>query len=183
MSLVWVVSRFRLKAPPGISSSCISPLTSSGQRSRAHGRPNLRNRLHYRHNQEGNHESSYEHVVALEGKKQISKTLSSYGQNRSLKKKKKKKGKKRNAVPVHDMKVNGPAEAQIYSPTRWSALTPQPAWALGKEQPVSIEQGLGRARGLSGRFEQHTTLLSLPKNDMRFIRRPAQIHLLRYPSI
>ena len=33
--MVWVVSRFRLKAPPGISSSCISPLTSSGQRSRA----------------------------------------------------------------------------------------------------------------------------------------------------
>ena len=30
-----------------------------------HGRPNLRSRLHYRHNQEGNHESSYEHVVAL----------------------------------------------------------------------------------------------------------------------
>ena len=33
--MVWVVSRFRFKAPPGISSSCISPLTSSGQRSRA----------------------------------------------------------------------------------------------------------------------------------------------------
>ena len=33
--MVWVVSRFRLKAPPGISSSCITPLTSSGQRSRA----------------------------------------------------------------------------------------------------------------------------------------------------
>ena len=33
--MVWVVSRFGLKAPPGISSSCISPLTSSGQRSRA----------------------------------------------------------------------------------------------------------------------------------------------------
>ena len=33
--MVWVVSRFRLKAPPGISSSCISPLTSSRQRSRA----------------------------------------------------------------------------------------------------------------------------------------------------
>ena len=32
--MVWVVSRFRLKVPPGISSSCISPLTSSGQRSR-----------------------------------------------------------------------------------------------------------------------------------------------------
>ena len=35
VTMVWVVSRFRLKAPPGISSSCISPLTSSGQRSRA----------------------------------------------------------------------------------------------------------------------------------------------------
>ena len=34
VTMVWVVSRFRLKAPPGISSSCISPLTSSGQRSR-----------------------------------------------------------------------------------------------------------------------------------------------------
>ena len=33
--MVWVVSSFRLKAPPGISSSCISPFTSSGQRSRA----------------------------------------------------------------------------------------------------------------------------------------------------
>ena len=32
--MVWVVSRFRLKAPPGISSPCVSPLTSSGQRSR-----------------------------------------------------------------------------------------------------------------------------------------------------
>ena len=32
--MIWVVSRFRLKAPPGISSSCISPLTSSGQCSR-----------------------------------------------------------------------------------------------------------------------------------------------------
>ena len=28
------LGRFRFKAPPGISSSCISPLTSSGQRSR-----------------------------------------------------------------------------------------------------------------------------------------------------
>ena len=35
VTMVWVVSRFRLKAPPGISSSCISPLTSLGQRSRA----------------------------------------------------------------------------------------------------------------------------------------------------
>ena len=35
VTMVWVVSRFRFKAPPGISSSCISTLTSSGQRSRA----------------------------------------------------------------------------------------------------------------------------------------------------
>ena len=35
VTMVWVVSIFRLKALPGISSSCISPLTSSGQRSRA----------------------------------------------------------------------------------------------------------------------------------------------------
>ena len=34
VTMVWVVSRFRLKAPPGISSSCISPLTSWGQHSR-----------------------------------------------------------------------------------------------------------------------------------------------------
>ena len=33
--MVWAVSGFRLKAPPGISSSCISQLTLSGQRSRA----------------------------------------------------------------------------------------------------------------------------------------------------
>jgi len=33
VTMVWVVSRFRLKAPPGISSSCVSPLTSLGQRS------------------------------------------------------------------------------------------------------------------------------------------------------
>jgi len=69
-----------------------------------------------------------------------------------------KKKKKRNAVPVH-----GPVEAQIYTPTRWSALTPQPTRALGKEQPVPNEQGLGRARSLSGRSEQHTPLLPLPK--------------------
>ena len=60
-------SRFRLKAPPGISSSCISPLTHHRDNVVApHGRRNLRSRLHYRHNQEGNHESSQELVVALE---------------------------------------------------------------------------------------------------------------------
>ena len=35
VTMVRVVSRFSFKAPPGISSSCISPLISSGQRSRA----------------------------------------------------------------------------------------------------------------------------------------------------
>ena len=35
VTMVWVVSIFRLKAPPGISSSCILPLTSLGQHSRA----------------------------------------------------------------------------------------------------------------------------------------------------
>ena len=35
VTMVWVVSRFRLKARPGISFSSISPLTSSGQRSHA----------------------------------------------------------------------------------------------------------------------------------------------------
>ena len=33
VAMVWVVSRFSLKVPPGISSSCISALASSGQRS------------------------------------------------------------------------------------------------------------------------------------------------------
>jgi len=32
VTMVWVVSRSRLKAPPGNSSPCISPLTPSGQR-------------------------------------------------------------------------------------------------------------------------------------------------------
>jgi hypothetical protein len=31
-----------------------------------HGLPNVRSRLHFRHSQEGEHESSYEHLVALE---------------------------------------------------------------------------------------------------------------------
>jgi len=35
----------------------------------SHWRPNLRSRLHYRHNQEGNNESSQEHVVVLKKKK------------------------------------------------------------------------------------------------------------------
>ena len=35
VTMVWVVSRFTLKDPSVISSSCISPLTSSGQCSRA----------------------------------------------------------------------------------------------------------------------------------------------------
>jgi len=35
VTMVWVVRRFRLKAPPDISSFCISPLTSSGKLSRA----------------------------------------------------------------------------------------------------------------------------------------------------
>ena len=35
VTMVWVLSRFRLRAPPDISSSCLSPLISSGQRSRA----------------------------------------------------------------------------------------------------------------------------------------------------
>ena len=33
VTMVWVVNRFRLKAPPGSSFSCISPLTSLEQRS------------------------------------------------------------------------------------------------------------------------------------------------------
>ena len=39
VTMVWLVSRFRLKAPPGIASSCISPLTSSGQCSRTSWEP------------------------------------------------------------------------------------------------------------------------------------------------
>ena len=74
------------------------------------------------------------------GAKKSLKLSSSCGQNRIELKIGKKE--KRNAVPVHDIKVNGPVDAQIYSPTRWSALTPQPTRALGKEQPEPIEQGL-----------------------------------------
>ena len=32
VTMVWVVSRSRLKAPPGTSSASVSPLTPSGQR-------------------------------------------------------------------------------------------------------------------------------------------------------
>jgi len=89
------------------------------------------------------------------------------GANKSLKlsvvKGKTGKKRKKKAVPVH-----GPIEAQIYSPTRWSALTPQPTCALGKEQPVPIEQGLGRARSLSRRFEQHNPLV--PAENRHAIR-------------
>jgi len=59
VTMVWVVSRFMLKAPPRNSSSCILPLAHHRDNVVApHGRPSLTSRLHFSHNQEGNHESS-----------------------------------------------------------------------------------------------------------------------------
>ena len=68
MTMVWVVSRSRVKAHPGTSSPYISPLTPSGQRNCASWASQPQKLLHFRHSQRGNHESSYEHEVALEKK-------------------------------------------------------------------------------------------------------------------
>ena len=67
VTIVWVVSRFRLKAPPGSSSPYISPLTPSGQRNCASwvSQPQKSVTLPPQPGG-GDHESSYEHVVALE---------------------------------------------------------------------------------------------------------------------
>ena len=67
VTMVWVVSRFRLKAPPGISSSCISPLTSSEQRSRASRASQPQKSATLSPQPGGKPRSSSKHVVALEG--------------------------------------------------------------------------------------------------------------------
>ena len=57
VTMVCVVSRFRLKAPSGTSSPYIShPSHHRDKVTAPHGRPNLRSRLHFRHSQEGVHE-------------------------------------------------------------------------------------------------------------------------------
>jgi hypothetical protein len=56
-------------------------------------------------------------------------------------------------VPVHDITVNGAVGAQIYSPT---------------------QQGLARARSMSGRFEQHYRFVSAEKRRASH-QCPAQI--------
>jgi len=72
VTMVWVVGRFRLKAPPGTSSPYISPLTPSGQRNCASwaSQPQKSVTLPPQPGW-GDHETSYELVVALEKKKKI----------------------------------------------------------------------------------------------------------------
>ena len=69
VTMVWVVSRSRLKAPPGTLSPYISPLTPSGQRNCASwaSQPQKLVTLPPQPGG-GNHKSLYEHVVALEKK-------------------------------------------------------------------------------------------------------------------
>ena len=70
VTMDWVVSRSRLKAPPGTSSPYIAPLTPSGQRNCASwaSQPQKSVTLPPQPGG-GDHESSYEHVVALEKEK------------------------------------------------------------------------------------------------------------------
>jgi hypothetical protein len=76
VTMASVVSRSRLKALPGTSSPYIyHPSHHRDNVTAPHGRPNLRSRLHFRHSQEGDHESSYEHVVALEKKNLINRQI------------------------------------------------------------------------------------------------------------
>ena len=67
LTMVWVVSRSSLKAPPGTSSPNISPLTPSGQRNCASGIPTSEVGYNSATARRGNHEILYEHVVALGG--------------------------------------------------------------------------------------------------------------------
>ena len=69
VTMFWVVSRSRLKAHPGTSSPYISPLTPSGQSNCASwaSQPQKSVTLPPQPGG-GDHESSYEHVVALEKK-------------------------------------------------------------------------------------------------------------------
>ena len=69
MTMVWVVSRSRLKALLATHLPIYHPSHRRDNVTAPHGHPKLRSRLHFRRSQEGgNHESSYEHVVALEKK-------------------------------------------------------------------------------------------------------------------
>ena len=72
VTMVWVVSRFRLKVPPGTSFPNISPLIPSGQRNCASwaSQPQKSVTLPPQPGG-GDHESSYKHVVALEKKKNL----------------------------------------------------------------------------------------------------------------
>ena len=66
VTMVWVVSRFRHKAPPGTSSPYITPLTPSGQRNCASWASLPQKSVTLPPQPGGvDHESSYEHVVAL----------------------------------------------------------------------------------------------------------------------
>ena len=72
VTMVCVVSRSRLRAPPGTSSPYISPLTPSRQRNCASwaSQPQKSVTLPPQPGA-GDHESSYEHVAALERKKTL----------------------------------------------------------------------------------------------------------------
>ena len=67
MTMVWVVSISRLKAPSGTSSPHISPLTPSGQL-RLMGVPTSEVGYTSATARRGDHDSSYEHVVTLGGR-------------------------------------------------------------------------------------------------------------------
>ena len=69
MTMVWVVSRSRLKVPPGTSYPYISPLTPPGQRNCASWASQSQKSVTLPPQPEGgDHESLYEHVVTLEKK-------------------------------------------------------------------------------------------------------------------
>ena len=66
MTMILVVSRSRLKAPPGTSSPCISTLTPSGQSNCTSWASQPQKSVTLLPQPGGgDHESSYEHVVAL----------------------------------------------------------------------------------------------------------------------
>ena len=70
MTMVWVVSRSRLKVPPDTSFPYISPLTLSGQRNCASWASQPQKSVTIPPQPGGvDHEISCEHVVALERKK------------------------------------------------------------------------------------------------------------------
>ena len=70
MTTVWVVSRTKLKAPPGTSSPYIyHPSHHRDTVTARHGRPTSEVGYTSATARWGDHESSYEHVVVLERKK------------------------------------------------------------------------------------------------------------------